>query len=45
VFESSSKLRVTGPQTTHITFEHAILATGSRARALPGTEFKEGAGS
>ncbi|MCL7451833.1 MAG: dihydrolipoyl dehydrogenase [Anaerolineae bacterium] len=43
VFESSSKLRVTGPQTTHITFEHAILATGSRARALPGTEFKEGA--
>jgi len=41
-FESSGKLRVSGSQTTHITFDQAILATGSHPIALPGTEFKEG---
>ena len=41
-FESSNKVRVSGHQTTHITFEQAILATGSHPIALPGTEFKEG---
>ena len=41
-FESSNKVRVTGTETTHVTFEQAILATGSHPIALPGTEFKEG---
>jgi len=42
VFESSDKLRVSGSQTTHITFKQAILATGSHPIALPGNKFKEG---
>ncbi len=41
-FESSRELRVSGHQTTHVKFEHAILATGSVPIALPDTEFKEG---
>jgi dihydrolipoamide dehydrogenase len=41
-FESSNQVRVTGTETTHVTFEQAILATGSHPIALPGTEFKEG---
>jgi dihydrolipoamide dehydrogenase len=40
-FESSDRVRVSGNQTTHVTFEHAILATGSKAIALPGTAFGE----
>jgi len=42
VFESASAVRVIGTQTTHVKFEHAILATGSRPIALPGTEFIPG---
>lgn len=41
-FESSNSLRVSGKQTTHVEFENVILATGSKAIALPGTEFKQG---
>jgi dihydrolipoamide dehydrogenase len=40
-FESSRELRVTGDQTTHVKFQHAILATGSRPTPLPGVEFDE----
>jgi len=42
VFESSSALRVSGLQATHVEFEHAILATGSHPTPLPGVEFHEG---
>ncbi len=38
-FESSDRVRVSGDQTAHVSFEHAILATGSRPIALPGTAF------
>lgn len=41
-FESSHELRVRSSETTHIRFEHAILATGSRPIALPGTSFDNG---
>lgn len=39
-FESSDRVRVTGTQTSHVSFEYAILATGSQPVALPGTVFK-----
>jgi dihydrolipoamide dehydrogenase len=41
-FKSSNELRVSGLETTHVEFERAILATGSRPMALPGTEFRAG---
>lgn len=41
-FESSSGLRVSGSETTHVQFEHAILATGSRPIALPDSTFRDG---
>jgi dihydrolipoamide dehydrogenase len=41
-FESSRELRVSGHQTTHVAFEHAILATGSTPIALPDKKFKQG---
>jgi len=44
VFESASAVRVSGAQTSHVKFKHAILATGSRPIALPGTEFSLGDG-
>jgi dihydrolipoamide dehydrogenase len=40
-FEGSDRLRVRGKSTTHVKFKHAILATGSRAIALPGTNFEK----
>jgi dihydrolipoamide dehydrogenase len=40
-FESSDTLRLRDSEVTRIKFEHAILATGSRPIALPGTEFRE----
>ena len=40
-FESSDKVRVSGNQMTHVSFKHAIMATGSRPIALPGTAFGE----
>jgi len=41
-FESSKEVRVSGSETTHIRFEHAILATGSRPIALSGAPFGDG---
>ena len=41
-FESSQELRVRGSETTHVQFEQAIVATGSRPIALPGTSFRDG---
>ena len=41
-FESSGSLRVTDSDVSHVKFKHAILATGSRPIALPGTEFRKG---
>jgi dihydrolipoamide dehydrogenase len=40
-FESSDRVRVSGKQMTHVSYEHAILATGSRPIALAGAEFGE----
>jgi dihydrolipoamide dehydrogenase len=40
-FQSSGELRVQGSETTHVRFRHAILATGSRPIALPGTGFRD----
>jgi dihydrolipoamide dehydrogenase len=42
VFESSDSVRLTGSEVSHVKYKHAILATGSYAASLPGTEFKEG---
>lgn len=42
VFEDSQTLRISGADLAHVKFDHAIIATGSHAIALPGTEFKEG---
>lgn len=41
-FESSNHVRIQDVQTGHIKFKHAILATGSRERALPGAPFRKG---
>jgi dihydrolipoamide dehydrogenase len=41
-FESAQEVRVSGSETTHVRFEHAILATGSRPIALPGAPFGDG---
>ncbi|NDJ85157.1 MAG: dihydrolipoyl dehydrogenase [Chloroflexi bacterium] len=41
VFESSNQVRLRNPDmVSNVEFEHAIIATGSRPIALPGTEFK-----
>jgi dihydrolipoamide dehydrogenase len=42
VFEAVDSLRVSSSNVTHVRFKHAILATGSHPRVLPGTEFREG---
>lgn len=42
VFQSSTEVRVQNAETTHVKFEHAILATGSHPRGLPSAEFREG---
>ena len=41
VFESSNKARIYESDTGHIRFKQAIIATGSSAVGLPGTEFKK----
>jgi dihydrolipoamide dehydrogenase len=41
-FEESGRLLLQNAQTSHIKFEHLILATGSGPIPLPGTEFREG---
>ncbi len=41
-FEDSETLRLLGADLAHVKFEHAIIATGSKAIALPGTEFRPG---
>jgi len=38
-FGSATELHVHGEEETEVTFKHAIIATGSRPVALPGTEF------
>lgn len=39
-FETSDQVRLHGADVAHVTFEHAILATGSEPIALPGVPFK-----
>jgi dihydrolipoamide dehydrogenase len=41
-FESSNSVRLHDAEVSHIKFRHAIIATGSRPIAFPGTEFKPG---
>lgn len=42
-FEDSRAVRVQGSSgSSHIRFKHAIIATGSSTRAIPGTQFKPG---
>ncbi len=41
-FESPDTVRVSGMETVHIRFGHAVIAVGSRTIPLPGTEFVEG---
>ncbi len=41
-FEDSGTLRLQGADLAHVKFEHAIIATGSKTIALPGTEFRPG---
>jgi dihydrolipoamide dehydrogenase len=41
-FESSNKVRLHDAEISHITFEHCILASGSRAVAFDGRPFKRG---
>jgi dihydrolipoamide dehydrogenase len=41
-FESSEKVRLSDAEVSHIKFQHAIVATGSRPIAFPGTTFKPG---
>lgn len=41
-FEDAETLRISGADLAHVKFDHAIIATGSRAIALPGTEFRPG---
>ncbi len=38
-FEDGETLRLEGTDLAHVKFDHAIIATGSKAIALPGTEF------
>ncbi len=42
VFENSEKVRVYESDVGYIKFQHAVIATGSTAIALPKTEFKKG---
>jgi len=43
VFEASDQVRLQGPaEVAHVTYDHAILASGSTPIPLPGTEFVEG---
>lgn len=42
VFEGDNSIRLTGSDLTHLRFRHAILASGSSPRELPGMEFREG---
>lgn len=41
-FESSDTARIHGSEVSHVKFRHAIIATGSRPIAFPGTAFKSG---
>lgn len=41
-FESSQAIRISGTDTIHLKFRHAILASGSHATPLPGMEFRRG---
>jgi dihydrolipoamide dehydrogenase len=42
-FEDSRTLRLQGADLAHVKFDHAIIATGSKAISLPGTSFEPGA--
>jgi dihydrolipoamide dehydrogenase len=39
VFEDDRHLRIQGQETLRVAFRHAVIATGSRPTALPGTPF------
>jgi dihydrolipoamide dehydrogenase len=41
-FEASDQVRLRGAEVAHVTYEHAILATGSVPMALPGVSFETG---
>lgn len=41
-FESSTSVRLHDSEVSRITFKHAVIATGSRPIAFPGTEFTPG---
>ncbi|MGI9570488.1 MAG: dihydrolipoyl dehydrogenase [Desulfobulbia bacterium] len=41
VFEGSNKVRIHESEISHITYRHAILATGSRPIPFPGVPFKK----
>jgi dihydrolipoamide dehydrogenase len=41
-FESADTVRLSECEVSHIKFQHAIIATGSRPIPFPGTEFKPG---
>jgi dihydrolipoamide dehydrogenase len=41
-FESGDTLRISGSDISRVRFRHAIIATGSHAIPLPGTEFRPG---
>lgn len=42
VFESSDRVRLFDAEVSHIRFRHAIIATGSSVRPLPGADFGRG---
>lgn len=42
VFESSDRVRLTDSEISHIRFRHAVIATGSFIRPLPGVGFGKG---
>jgi len=41
-FTGSSAVRLTGAEISAVRFKHAVIATGSRTRGLPGVEFAPG---
>lgn len=42
VFEASDRVRILGGDISHIKFRHAVLASGSHAAPLPGTDIQAG---
>jgi len=42
VFEDHDRVRLIEAEVSHVKFKHAIIATGSRVRSLPGVSFEGG---